>query len=127
MKTSETGSCGVFKGNAFRSCQQGDWFQYDLALSENVPLSKTDSVSIILRLSLTDRGRKGGVYVNGALAKAFVVPAQVKGATKDRFFEMPVTVSAADFYNKKSVPIRFVPVNGSPFPRLYNIRFIKKE
>ena len=126
MKTSETGSCGVFNGNAFRSCQQGDWFQYDLALSENVPLSKTDSVSIILRLSLTDRGRKGGVYVNGALAKGFVIPAQVKNATKDRFFEMPVTVSAADLVGKQTVPVRFVGVEGA-FPRLYNIRFVKKQ
>ena len=127
MRTSEMGSSGTFNGNAFRSCQQNDWFQYDMAIKEGIGLTKNDSVTFMLRLSLTDRGRKGGVYVNGALAKAFVVPAQVKGATKDRFFEMPVTVSAADFYNKKSVPIRFVPVNGSPFPRLYNIRFIKKE
>ena len=126
MKTSETGSCGTFNGNAFRSCQQGDWFQYDLALKNDVPLSARDSVTVILRLSLTDRGRKGGVYINNKAAGGFVIPAQVKNATKDRFFELPITVSAAEFAGKPSVPVRFVGVEGV-FPRLYNIRFVKKE
>lgn len=126
VQISETGSCGSLNGNTFRDCPNGQWFQYDMALSENVPLTQNDSVMLVMRLSLIDRGRKGGVYIDGKLAKAFVVPAQVRNASKDRFFEMPVTVSAKDIAGKKSVPVRFAAVEGS-FPRLYNLRLIKKE
>lgn len=127
MKISETGSCGSLNGHTFRDCPPNQWFQYDLALGDKVSLAKGDSVTIILRLSVIDRGRKGGVYLDGKLAKPVVIPSQVKNASKDRFFEMPIVVSAESIVGKTTVPIRFVATPDGPFPRLYGIRFAKKE
>ncbi len=127
MQLSETGSCGSLNGNTFRDCPPNQWFQYDLALSENVPLAKSDSVTIYLKLSVIDRGRRGGVYLNGKLAKPIIIPSQVKNVSKDRFFEMPIVVSAENIAGMNIVPIRFVATPDGPFPRLYGIRFAKKE
>lgn len=126
IQVGEAHNSGKLNGNTFRSCQPGDWFQYDLSLKENVPLAKSDSVTLQLRFSLLDRGRKGAIYLNNKLVRAIVIPAKVSNATKDRFFDYAITVSAENIVGKKTIPVRFVAPDGA-FPRLYGLKFYKKE
>lgn len=126
LRMSAMGSCGTLNGLSFRDCQAGQWFQYDLAIGNKVPLATTDSVTIVLRLSLIDRGRKGFVYVNGERVQSIAIPAQVRKATKDMFFEWPITISAAKVAGQPFAQVRLTAVDGS-FPRLYGLRISKKE
>lgn len=126
MKISAMGSCGSLNGLPFRDCQAGEWFQYDLVLAEKVQFTNQDSIQVVLRLSLIDRGRKGAIYVNGEKVQDIVVPAKVSNATKDRFFEWPITISAQKVSGSKFVNIRLA-AGETSFPRLYGLRITKKE
>ena len=129
LRVSATGSCGTFNEQTFRDCQPGQWFEYtlDLSRASQLQLAASDSLAVLLRLSLNDRGRGGFVAVDGARVGQVVIPASAKGATKDKFFEMPVVFSAAQLVGKKSLTIRFSGPGNSPFPRLYGARLIKSD
>lgn len=129
IRTSETGSCGTLNEQTFRDCQPGQWFEYtfDVSKASQFNLAASDSVAVMLRLSLNDRGRGGFVAVEGAKVGQIVIPASAKNATKDKFFEMPVVFSASKLTGKKSVTIRFIGPGNASFPRLYNARLIKSD
>lgn len=127
MRISAMGSCGSLNGMLFRDCQAGQWFQYDLALAEKVPFTANDTIEIVLRFNLIDRGRKGVVYVNGEKAADLTIPARVANATRERFFEWPIRTTGARFIGTKYVNIRFAAGDDTPFPRLYGLRITRRE
>lgn len=126
MRLSATGSCGALNEQTFRDCQPGQWFEYTFDISQ-AQLAASDSLAVLLRVSLNDRGRGGFVAVDNTKVGQVVIPSSAKNATKDKFFEYPVVFAADKYVGKKSVTIRFIGPGNASFPRLYNARIIKAD
>lgn len=126
MRLSATGSCGAFGDQTFRDCQPGQWFEYTMDVSK-ISFAASDSLAVILRVSLNDRGRGGFIAVEGSKVGQIIIGNTAKGAGKDKFFEYPVVFSAAQLAGKKSLTVRFTGPGNSAFPRLYGARLIKSD
>ncbi len=128
IKLSETGSCGTLNEQTFRDCQPDQWFELGFDLSKGASdLAKADSVTLLLHLSLADRGRGGVISVDGKPVHKLVIPTTAKGSGKDKFFDMPVVISAQHFRGKMVSRIRFQAESTAFFPRLYNARLLKYD
>ena len=128
LKTSETASYGTLNDHSFRDCQSGQWFEYSLDVTKLAEqCTVKDSVALLLRVSLLDRGRGGFVIVDGTRVGQLVIPASVKNATKDRFFEVAIVFSSSMVKGKKSIRVRLQGPDNAIFPRLYNLRMVKYD
>lgn len=125
IKISATGSCGTLNEQTFRDCQPSQWFEFAFDCSKFD--AKSDSVTLLLHLSLADRGRGGVISVDGKQINKLVIPTTAKGSGKDKFFDMPVVFSSAFVKGKDTVRIRFQAANNGFFPRLYNVRLINYD
>lgn len=126
LNTSETASRGFMGTDPFRDAPPGQWFEYKLSCTE-VPVGSTDSVTLMCKFSISDRGRSGAVAVNGTRVADVAIPNTRRGNAKDKFFEMPLNIPVTMLAGKTALTVRFESVNGSFFPRLYELRLMRND
>lgn len=128
IKTSETGSCGTLNEQTFRDCQPNQWFEVGFDCSKFADeIAKSDSVTLLLHLSLSDRNRGGTISVDGKPVRKLTIPNSAKGSGKDKTYDMPINISSAYVKNKMVVRVRFQAPSNAFFPRLYNARLMKYD
>lgn len=129
MRTSSTMSNGTFNDQTFRNAKPGEWFEYTINVerAQELCTAANDSVAMLLRLSLNNKGCGGFISIDGERIGQVVIPTSVKNASKDKFFEMPVVFSADKVRGKKTVVVRFTGPGNATFPQLYYLRFIKSD
>lgn len=127
IRTSETSSAGTVNEKTFRDCQPGQWFELNFNTKDIDTMAASDSLTLLCKFSISDRGRAGIVMIDGTRVKNLTIPNVVKGVGKNKFFDMPITFPVAMVNGKKQVTVRFQSTGGVFFPRLYEARLIKHD
>lgn len=127
IRTSETSSAGTVNEKTFRDCQPGHWFELTFNTKDISILAASDSLTLLCKFSIADRGRAGIVMIDGTRVKNLSIPNVVKGVGKDKFFDMPVTFPVSMVGNKQQITVRFQSAGGVFFPRLYVARLLKHD
>lgn len=124
-KYSSDSGKGSYNGEFYRDAQRGGWFEYVLDTE-----GRTDSVSLLLRMTTADRGRVGTIYIDGTELAAVTVPSMHTMAEDNGFFNEEYALPAelltqADGTPKTQITFRFVASGSTPIPGLYYVRLLR--
>lgn len=122
---SDNSSSGTYNDEDYRDTKAGGWIEATLMNND----ANAKDLSIILRYTTADKGRKCNIYVNGKLLKAYTVPATKLGADGNGFYneEIPLGDLAYDGEGgvAKTFVVRICAESGTLNPGLYYIRLMK--
>lgn len=128
ISISATGSCGTLNEQTFRDCQPNQWFEYGFDCTKFADeIAKSDSITLLLHLSLSDRNRGGTILVDGKPVYKLSIPSSSKGSGKDKVYDIPVNISSSHFKGKMVARIKFQAPGNAFFPRLYTARLMKYD
>lgn len=129
LATSGQLSGGTLNDKPFRDAQQGQWFEYtmDVQKAAESIQSARDSVVLLCRFYVADRGHQCSISVDGEPAAKYMIPSSVAGIGKEKFFEKPFKLPAWMIQGKKQIKVRFASQNGASFPKLFYVRLIKND
>ena len=122
---SSDSSKGSYNGESYRDARANGYIQYSLFN----PTGVKDSLSIMLRFTTADKGRKGILTVDGVKIADITVAESVKGAVNGFYnVEFPIPAELAVDKNGKPKEKFVVRLTASPttmIPGLYYVRLMK--
>ena len=126
VKYSNGSTKGTYNGESYRDAQSGGYVQYTLFNNNGV----ADSLAIMCRFTVADKGRKASLLVDGVKIADIVIPESVKKADSNGFYnvEYPIPASLITDGNgqvKKSFVLRLAATQGTLNPGLYYLRLMK--
>lgn len=129
LATSETATGGSLNENFFRDCQPNQWFEFDMDCEQASAAiqSARDSVTLLCRFYVSDKGRQCEISVDGEQVARYMVPSnkQVPGS-KEKFFDQPINIPAWAVQGKKKIRVRYA-ASGGFSPKLFYVRLMKNE
>lgn len=130
IRFSETQTGGTLNDVAFRDCQPEQWFEFDMnceKATESIQ-SARDSVVLLCRFYLSDRGRQCEISIDGESVARYIVPQKVtgQGNNKSKLFDQPIMIPAWAIQGKKKIKVRYSASNGFA-PKLFFIRLMKND
>ena len=124
-KYSSDSSKGTYNGESYRDAKSGGYVQYALYNKEGV----TDSLAIMCRFTIADRGRKASLLVDGTKIADIVIPESVKGANEQGFYNVeypiPANLMTKNGEAKEKFVVRLSANAGTLNPGLYFLRLMK--
>lgn len=122
---SSDSSTGNYGGEAYRDAKQNGYIQYSLFNTQGV----TDGLSIMLRFTTADAGRKGTLTVDGVTIADITIPTSVKGANQNGFYNVEYPIPAAlatnsDGTAKQKFVVRLTASATTLIPGLYYMRLM---
>lgn len=122
---SDNSSKGNYNGEYYRDAQAGGFMQYTLANTA----AKTDSMALMCRFTTADKGRKATLYVDGEKLTDIEIPASVKNAEGNGFYNIEYLLPAALLKDKKGrvkdrIVVRLAADKGTLAPGLYFLRLV---
>ena len=122
---SQNSGKGSYNGENYRDAQAGGYVQYTLFNNKAV----TDSLAILCRFTVADKGRKATLLVNGKKIADITIPSSVKDADNGFYnIEYPIPVELAknaDGTARSQFVVRLSATGGTPNPGLYYLRLMK--
>ena len=128
LNFSETQTGGSLNDNFFRDCQPDQWIEFDLNCerAEANIQSARDSVTLLCRFYVSDKGRKCEISVDGEEISSYAVPSSRPGAGKERFYDQPIQLPAWTVQGKKKIKVRFAAKDGFS-PKLFYVRLMRND
>lgn len=122
---SVTSSTGSYNGETYRDGQAGDYVQYVLANTSG----RTDSISLMLRLTTADKNRAATIYIDGTELTSFTVLSSASTADDYGFYNQEFPIPAALLTNadgtvKEQITVRIVASSSTLLPGLYYLRLL---
>ena len=118
-------SKGSYNGESYRDARANGHIQYSLFN----PTGVKDSLSIMLRFTTADKGRKGTLTVDGVKIADITVAESVKGAVNGFYnVEFPIPAELAVGKNgkaKEKFVVRLTASSSTMIPGLYYVRLMK--
>ena len=126
LTTSETVTGGMLNENSFRDCQPNQWIEFELDCSKAAESiqSARDSVTLLCRFYVADRGRQCEISVDGEQVARYMVPSNKAAVGKEKLFDQPINIPAWAIQGKKTIRVRYAASNGFS-PKLFNVRLVK--
>lgn len=123
---SSDSNSGTYNTEIYRDTRANGYIQYTLYNKARLK----DSLSIMCRFNLADRGRMGKLYVDGQLIADITVPATAYGSDQNKFYNVefpipPSLATAADGEGKQQFAVRLVASPTTLCPGLYYMRLMK--
>jgi hypothetical protein len=116
---------GNYNSESYRDAQRGGYIQYTLYNKEGVK----ENLSILCRFTTADKGRKGVLTVDGVKIADIEIPATVKGAEGNGFYNVEYPIPASLLLNDDgTAKSKFVVRLSAPTtvcPGLYYLRLMK--
>ena len=112
---------GLFNSERYRDARNGGFIQYTLA---NID-SNAKNLSIMMRFSRADRGRKASVTVNGQVIATFTIEGSREGGFYNLEFPIPAEIVQAVQANNNIYKVRLTADPSSLCPGLYYLRLLK--
>lgn len=122
-----TGSTsGNYNGETYRDARAGEFIQYTLANTSG----QTDSVAVMCRFTVADKGRSATIYVDGQQIGDITIPAATKGTDEKGFFNIEFPIPSALMADdqgkaKKVIVFRIVASQSTLCPGLYYLRLVR--
>ncbi|MCH5175905.1 MAG: glycoside hydrolase family 127 protein [Prevotellaceae bacterium] len=115
---------GSYKGEYYRDAKAGGWFEYTLSTA-----GETDSVSLMLRFTTADHGRRGTIFIDGEKLAEVNVPTNHSMADDNGFYNEEYPVPASMLTNidgtpKSNIVFRFEATGSTLIPGLYSLRLL---
>ena len=112
--------------NSFRDCQPNQWIEFELDCSKAAESiqSARDSVTLLCRFYVADRGRQCEISVDGEQVARYMVPSNKAAVGKEKLFDQPINIPAWAIQGKKTIRVRYAASNGFS-PKLFNVRLVK--
>jgi DUF1680 family protein len=108
---------GIAYGEHYRDAGANNWFEYDLATK-----GKTDSVSLMCRFNINDRGRMETIYIDGVKLCDVTIPQSKSGVTS--FYNIEYPVPASMLTGKTKITVKFQGSATTFAPGLYYLRLL---
>ena len=118
---SSESTTGTYNGEHYRDARANGYIQYTLYN----PTGVEDSLSIMLRFTTADRGRKGTLTVDGQQLADITIPATAKGADQNGFFNMEIPIPASLAKGKTQFVVRLTASASTLCPGLYYVRLMR--
>ena len=121
-----TGSTsGNYNGETYRDARAGEFIQYTLAN----PSGRTDSMAVMCRFTVADKGRSATVYIDGQSIGTITIPETIKGSDDKGFFNIEFPIPAevmtdAEGNGKTSITFKIVASQATLCPGLYYLRLV---
>ena len=112
---------GLFNSERYRDARNGGFIQYTLA---NID-SNAKNLSIMMRFSRADRGRKASVTVNEQVIATFTIEGSREGGFYNLEFPIPAEIVQAAQANNNIYKVRLTADPSSLCPGLYYLRLLK--
>jgi len=118
---------GNYNGESYRDAGSGGYVEFALFNPDGL----IENLSVLLRFTTADKGRKATLTVDGEKLGDIVIPESVKGADDRGFFNMeyPLSVKqatdAATGRGKAKFVVRLTADKGTMTPGLYYLRLMK--
>ena len=116
---------GSYQGESYRDARQGGHVQYTLFNNKG----QADHLSLLLRFTTADRGRKAVLMVDGEKMADIEIPAKVEKAENGFFnVEYPIPASLltdGQGHTKSQFTVRLAATEGTLNPGLYYLRLVK--
>lgn len=129
IQTSANEARGYLNNQPFREAMPNEWFEYALACDRadaSTP-SAMDSITLLCRFSVRDRGRTMLVTIDGQPVGEVGIPSSMRTEGKNQYFDMPVNFPVSMVRGKKSVRVRFASNHGSFVPKLFDLRMMRND
>ena len=128
LNFSETQTGGSLNDNYFRDCQPEQWFEFDLNCEKAAASirSARDSVTLLCRFYVSDKGKRCAISVDGEQVARYQVPNARPGGGKEKFFDQPINLPAWAVQGKKKIKVRYAADNGFS-PKLFYVRLMKND
>lgn len=123
--SSKIDSHGNLNSETFRDAPAEQWFEYALSTSK-IP-AQVEDVVLMLRFTVSDRGRAGVIFVDGARLQEVDVPMTARAKGKNKFFDVAVSVPIAMLRDKENVKVRFMSSGSGFFPKTFSVRLMKND
>ena len=125
-KHSSDSSTGDYNTERYRDARANGYIQYTLYNEKQVG----DSLSLMLRFNLADRGRMGTLTVDGTKIADITIPASAKGSDSNGFYnvEYPIPASLvcdAQGDVKREFVVRLTGSSSTLCPGLYYLRLMR--
>lgn len=124
-KYSAGSTSGSYQGETYRDAQAGGYVQYTLENPDGI----LTNVSLMLRFTTADKGRKGSIYIDGTKIAAIAIPNSVKDSENgfyNREYRIPDNLLInPDGSAKKKVVFRIKADSNTLMPGLYYLRLLK--
>ena len=126
VKYSNGSTKGTYNGESYRDAQSGGYVQYTLFNNNGV----ADSLAIMCRFTVADKGRKASLLVDGVKIADIVIPESVKKADSNGFYNVEYSIPASLITDgngqvKTSFVVRLAATQGTLNPGLYYLRLMK--
>ena len=128
MSYSETQTGGSLNDSFFRDCQPNQWFEFELDCSKagSSIQSARDSVTLLCRFYVSDKGRKCAIMVDDQVVNKYQVPPTRPGGGKERFYDQAINLPAWTVQGRDKVRVRFA-ADGGFSPKLFYVRLMKND
>lgn len=119
---------GTVNDYAYRDCQPDHWFEFDMNCEKAAEslTSARDSVTLLCRFYVSDRGRQCEISIDGEQIARYMVPSNKAAVGKNKFYDQPIQVPAWAIQGKKKIRVRYAASNGFS-PKLFYIRLLKND
>ena len=123
---SSNSSKGDFRGEHYRDAQANGYIQY--TLFNNTP--EADSLSIMYRFNLADKGRKATITIDGVKIADVTIPETAKGSDDNGFYNMEFAIPAnlqkdAEGQPKQKYVVRIKASSTTLCPGIYYLRLLR--
>ncbi len=120
-KHSNDSGTGEYNTEHYRDTQPNGYIQYTLYNNTDIE----EKLSIMLRFTVADRGRKATLSVDGQQIAAITIPATAKGTDANGFFNVEYPIPTELARGKQQFVVRLTASNSTPCPGLYYVRLLK--
>ncbi|MBQ7471044.1 MAG: glycoside hydrolase family 127 protein [Prevotella sp.] len=123
---SSDSSTGTYQTESYRDAKVNGHIQYTLYNNTRVK----DSLSVMLRFTTADKGRKASLLVDGEKIADITIPSTVKGADVNGFYNVEIPIPAAlavdtEGKGKAQFVVRLAANAGTICPGLYFLRLMR--
>jgi len=118
--SSDSGT-GSYKGEHYRDARANGYIQYTLYNNSGVE----DSLSVMFRFQLADRGRKATLTVDGTQLADITIPASAKGSDANGFYNVEYPIPAELAKGKTQFVVRLTASSTTLLPGVYYIRLLR--
>lgn len=121
----ETSERGIYKDESYRDAKAGGWIE--IVLDNDQPLAR--NLSLMLRYTTADQGRKCDILVNSKLLQTYTIPSNVRGANSNGFYNLEIPLGEMAYDEQGNALNKFIirleANKGTMMPGLYYIRLMK--
>ena len=112
---------GEWNTERYRDARANGYIEYVLTNNTDI----VDSLSIMLRFNVADKGRMATLTINGTKAADITIPASAKGQNDNGFYNIEFPISKDMAESTKEFKVRLTASSSTLCPGLYYVRLMR--